>query len=300
MKPRKIAALLGTVVAVALPAGAQAAVLHDQANNFGFYFNPSDDYRPSQNQYDNQLADDFTVPPGQSWKLSQVDLVGTAPATGLVSIVNAWIYGTAGTLPGAQLFQQLGIAATNQPNYSVPLSGTPSLDPGVYWISVQQTDAFNMTPTWDWKTRTVQDGNPAAFRNPPGGFLSGQCRDWTKMQTCFPSAAVDLAWSVSGTASSLPVTFGAVKRHRNGTALLQVTVPAAGTLTLSGMGIKGSSAQVAARKAASTVTFKIKATGKAKKKLKAKGKVKVNPAITYTATGAAPTTTTEKVKLRKG
>ncbi len=101
-------------------------MLHDQSDHLGFYSNPSDDY-DGQDVLDNQSADDFTVPPGQRWQLTSLDLIG-ADVGAASRLVNAWIYGTAGTLPGAQLFQDLGVSAGNYPNYSVPLAGAPALD----------------------------------------------------------------------------------------------------------------------------------------------------------------------------
>jgi hypothetical protein len=297
---RKLGTVAALVLALALPAGAQAVVLHDQTDQLGFYSNPSDDYATSQDALDNQLADDFTVPPGQRWQISRIDLIGTDDGP-VPQVVNAWIYASAGTLPGAQRFQQLGIAATNYPNYVVPLSGAPGLDgPATYWISVQQTGAFYSVPTWAWRTRAVQDGNPAAFRNPGGGYVAGMCLDWTAQSTCFPSSAPDLAWSISGTNDSIPVTFGKLHRNaRNGTAVLTVTVAAAGTLELGGKGVKASSAQIAARTSATKVTLKIRTAGKAKKKLNASGKATVKAKVTYTASGASPATSTRKIKLTK-
>jgi hypothetical protein len=294
----KLVVLTGMMAALALPAGAHPKVLHDQRDQLGFFSAPSDDY-DGQDPLDNQLADDFTVPPGQSWHVTQADLIGSAAAS-VPSVVNAWIYGSAGTLPGAQLFNQSGITASNQGNYAVPLAGTPALGPGTYWLSIQQTGAFYATQTWAWQTRIPQDGNPAVFRNPNGGYVSGNCLDWTPQKTCFPSNDVDLGWSISGDASSLHVTFGKLKRAGNGTARLAVKLPAPGTLALSGKGVKGVSAQVAARKATASVTLKIRATGKAKKALSAKGRVTVKAKFTYTASGAEPTTTIKKVKLEKG
>jgi len=112
------------------------------------------------------------------------------------------------TIPGAELFHRAGVTATNQPNYAVPLTGSPALEPGTYWISVQQTASFYVSQTWAWNTRTLQEGNPAVFRNPGGGYVSGNCLNWTPQKTCFPSSGPELAWSISGTASSIPVTFG--------------------------------------------------------------------------------------------
>jgi hypothetical protein len=103
-------------------------------------------------------------------------------------------------------------------------------------------------------------------------------------------------------------SFGKLKRNtKRGTALLPVTVPGAGTLSLSGRGVAGqqastsraASARGRAVASASTVKLVVKGKGKKKKTLNETGKVKLNLAITYTPTGGEPSTRSMKVKLKK-
>ena len=94
---------------------------------------------------------------------------------------------------------------------------------------------------------------------------------------------------------------------KRGTAVLPVTVPGAGTLSLSGRGVAGQQASIsrAARAggravaSASTVKLVVKGKGKKKKTLNGTGKVKLNLAITYTPTGGDPSTQSMKVQLKK-
>jgi hypothetical protein len=292
-----------TAAAIAVPWSASAAVLYDQTSPAGTLDRNSNDYvSPSPpNNLDTQAADDFTVPPGQSWTISQADVIGRCSScSGLASVVNLWLYGTAGTLPGAELHSQPNSPASNQPNYSIPVTGGPALSPGTYWLSVQQTSAQFQIPSWYWRSRTAQSGNPAAFRN-PGGALDSQCTAWISMTDCFgPATDPDLLFKLSGTAASNPVTLGELKRNtKRGTAQLTVNVPGPGTLDVSG---KGAGAQVATSKSiaqAGDVKVSLRAKGKAKKKLQSKGTAKLKLAITYTATGATPNSIPAKVKLRK-
>jgi hypothetical protein len=92
-------------------------------------------------------------------------------------------------------------------------------------------------------------------------------------------------------------TIGAATRNKKkGTAQLPVTVPDAGTLALSGKGVKGSSAAAAQ---GGTINLVVKAKGKKAKKLKRKGKVKVNATVTYTPSGLPGNSQSAKVKLKK-
>jgi hypothetical protein len=103
-------------------------------------------------------------------------------------------------------------------------------------------------------------------------------------------------------------SFGKLGRNKKrGTAVLPVTVPGAGTLSLSGRGVAGQQAStsraVSARgkavASASTVKLLVKGKGKKRKKLNETGKVKLNLAITYTPTGGEASTQSLKVKLKK-
>ena len=103
-------------------------------------------------------------------------------------------------------------------------------------------------------------------------------------------------------------SFGRLERNKKrGTAVLPVTVPGAGTLSLSGRGVAGqqastsraASARGRAVASASTVKLLVKGKGKKKKTLNETGKVKLNLAITYSPTGGDPSTQSVKVKLKK-
>jgi hypothetical protein len=101
---------------------------------------------------------------------------------------------------------------------------------------------------------------------------------------------------------------GKLKRNKKrGTADLPVTVPGAGTLSLSGTGVasqqastsRAASAGGRAVASASTVKLVVKGKGKRKKTLNKTGKVKLNLTITYTPTGGDPSNQSLKVKLKK-
>jgi hypothetical protein len=91
-------------------------------------------------------------------------------------------------------------------------------------------------------------------------------------------------------------SFGKLKRNKKrGTAVLPVTVPGAGTLSLSGRGVAGQQASTSA----STVKLRVKGKGKKRERLNQTGKVKLNLAITYSPAGGEPSTRSIKVKLKK-
>jgi hypothetical protein len=241
-----------------------------------------------------RLADDFTVPAGQSWTLSQMDVIGVDNG-GPPPFVNFFIYANSGTLPGSELFRQSHVPASGYPNYSAPITGAPSLGPGTYWISMQEDGGGFMIPSWAWHGRLVQDGNQAVFTG--NSAWANGCHTFTPLQTCFSSSdGVDMSWKISGSAISQHVTFGKLTRLADGTARLAVNLPGPGIVTLGGKGVRGASDLVGAPK---FVTLRIKATGRARRSLNAHGKVTVKPYFGYSAPGATPSTTTRKIKLTK-
>jgi hypothetical protein len=190
-----------TTLFITAPATAQSAVLYDQTDSPATSASVSDDYT-DRNDLDEQIADDFTVPAGESWQISQIDVTGAFSTDGtLPPTVNVFLYANSGTLPGTQLFSQSG-PATGGPNYSIPVSGAPALIPGTYWVSVQQAGAAdNSLDIWYWGNRSTQSGNPAAYRNPGGGRVAS-CTDWGVKVTCLGGDPLpDQIFKLSGTST---------------------------------------------------------------------------------------------------
>jgi hypothetical protein len=95
-------------------------------------------------------------------------------------------------------------------------------------------------------------------------------------------------------------TIGAATRNKKkGTARLPVTVPEAGTLTVTGKGVKTRFTAASTSVAAGTSNVVIKPKGKTRKKLNSRGKAKVKLSITYTPTGLSANTQPSKLKLKK-
>jgi hypothetical protein len=91
-------------------------------------------------------------------------------------------------------------------------------------------------------------------------------------------------------------SFGKLKRNEErGTAILPVTVPGGGTLSLSGKGVVKQQASVSRR----TLKLLVKPKGKAKGKLSSSGKAKVKALVTFTPTGGPSVAQPKRVKLVK-
>ncbi len=194
-------------------------------------------------------------------------------------------------------------------------------------IPVDQGDLLGLTAVGDAEVGITVPGTPqnqlAQFGGgdiPPGQTGTATIA-WPNLR---PSVAATVESDADGdgfgddTQDKCPVdrttqalcqfSFGSLKRNtKRGTAVLPVTVPGAGTLSLSGRGVasqqastsRAASAGGRAVSSASTVKLVVKGKGKKKKTLNETGKVKLNLAITYTPAGGDPSTQSMKVKLKK-
>ena len=299
-----LTASVAAVTLFSVAGAARAFVLYDQTDHAGTNnadstapnFSPSNDF--GGGDFD-RTADDFTVPAGQAWSIDEVDASG-AYASSAQGVVNVYIYPDAAGKPGGDpLFSQTNIAAPGGPNYAVPLSGAPSLAAGTYWITVQQL--VGMEGYWSWTTRTVQSGGPARWF---GASMGCPSDSWSPRTECWPGTNPDQIFLLRGVNTSNSITLRKPKLNKKkGTAILFVTVPSAGELSLSG---KGAVAQRAARAVASKVVagpgvveLKVKAKGKSKRKLNRTGKAKLKVTVTFTPTAGNPTSEQAKVKLKK-
>ncbi|MDQ1541336.1 MAG: hypothetical protein QOH29_2062 [Actinomycetota bacterium] len=208
MRRISLAFMLSLAIGCLWAASAQAVVLKDQTSNIEFNGSIySDDFaRPTQPGPaipDYQVADDFTVPAGEAWTITQFQARGffndSAEQGPLPSALNVWIYADNGSgLPGAQLFFQANASAINAPDYDVTLSGVPKLQPGNYWISVQQPDAFAgncegpCETDWKWRLFQGTSGNHAVV-------MTSDCTAgvWVDV-SCAPSTFASTRATTSG------------------------------------------------------------------------------------------------------
>jgi hypothetical protein len=178
---------LTVALALVVPASASAATLYDQLDNAATsatdsYFYPS----PMENV---QAADDFTVPAGQVWQLTGAQTPGPSGTYQF----RLTLFADAGGSPGSQLFQT---QASNSGD-TLPISGTPQLQAGHYWISIQ---LMNLA-VWQWRNRSVQSGSPAMLQNPDASDYP-TCTTWKPRTQCPPASSTnpDQVFALSGDA----------------------------------------------------------------------------------------------------
>jgi hypothetical protein len=194
------------------PAGAHAVqmpsapkypqvILYDQYNNPGPNASSSQDFEAAFDPFDDELADDFIVPGGQSWSVESVDADGVYfNGLGPALSFNVRFYTNAGgNLPGTLVESRIGQSyVQGGSTFSITLSPAVNLAAGTYWVSVQCRMDFAAGGQWGWTDRTVQSNEGAAWQNPGGGF--GVCPTWTRKPICIPTTSgPDQVYRLNGT-----------------------------------------------------------------------------------------------------
>jgi Glycine rich protein len=139
---------------------------------------PSQVFEPANAAFDSQSADDFTIPSGGLWTITQVTANGIG--TGTPTSVNVFFYNNAANLPGTAIASFTNITTFTRVggNYTVTLPSSVSLGGGTYWMSFQVNMSFATGGQWFWGNFGAANvGNEYAFRNPGGGFAT-PCTNW--------------------------------------------------------------------------------------------------------------------------
>src|SRR5262245_59408012 len=85
-----------------------AVVLYDQYDNMGFSSFPSQDFETALDNFDAQGADDFIVPAGETWNITEVDVYGDYSAASAPSeSFHVFIYQDSAGLPGPVVYTAL-------------------------------------------------------------------------------------------------------------------------------------------------------------------------------------------------
>jgi hypothetical protein len=177
-------------------------VLYDQYDNLGTNATVSQNFEPGNVAFDSFTADDFVVPAGQTWQVTEVDVQGVYfNGPGPAASFNVFFYTDAATLPGTNVYTATGLAYSGNPNFVIPLTTSATLPPGTYWVSVQARMDFTPFGEFGWTDRTVQSNAGAAWQNPNGGFGTPCTPSWGRRgATCgIDNAVPDQVFRIVGT-----------------------------------------------------------------------------------------------------
>lgn len=182
--------------------GAIPNVLHDQMDHDAGSGVSSQEFEAAMNTYNSLAADDFTIPPGQTWTLTGVDAGGQYySGPGPAGAFNVYFFADEGGVPGPTAGSATGLAYADADNGSplIEFASPIVLSAGTYWIALQARQDFSPAGQWAWQYRAARSGNGPVWKNPGGGFGSG-CSYWQPLATCVAAASgVDLMFRLRGT-----------------------------------------------------------------------------------------------------
>jgi hypothetical protein len=152
--------------------------------------------------YADQAADDFVIPRGKKWTITEVDVTGAFfTGGGPPESENVFFYKNGNGTPGNPIkmgtYSGLNGSVTSG-DFSITLpNGGLTLKAGHYWLSVVANMQASCCGEWGWYANSVQHGNRAVWRNPLGGQSVG-CQTWDTIENCF-GFGPDLMFDLKGT-----------------------------------------------------------------------------------------------------
>ena len=172
--------------AAKMPGSAKAKLLYSQNSNYNGVALGSMNLTSTSSD-DNQVADDFVIPKGKVWTITEVDVSGLYyNGFGPANSENVLFYRSANGLPGKPIakgaYNNLQ-GSDGDGDFAITLPGRGlRLRPGHYWISVVANMDFDEAGDWGWDLSSTVHGDQAAWRNPGGGY--GFCRNWGTLENC--------------------------------------------------------------------------------------------------------------------
>jgi len=170
-----------TLLTVVTGTSTPVSTLYTQGTGTPPNGSPSQVFEPANAAFSSQGADDFTVPAGATWTVTQVTTSGINTASGVPTSVNVFFYANSGSnLPGAAIASYTNLASfvRTGANYVVTLPAPLNLTGGTYWMSFQVNMSFATSGQWFWGNfGTTNVGNQYAWQNPGGGFAT-PCTSW--------------------------------------------------------------------------------------------------------------------------
>lgn len=166
-------------------------ILYDQTNNPAPTPTPptpggvtSQDFEPELDSHDSFAADDFVVPAGQIWNITEMDVIGESsepPAP--PDSFHVFFYTDSAALPGTLVASRLANPYSGFGEFLITLTSPVTLPEGAYWVSVQAREDYSASGEWFWDNRLVISNFGAAWQNPGGGLEHG-CLIWGRKTTC--------------------------------------------------------------------------------------------------------------------
>jgi N-acetylneuraminic acid mutarotase len=166
-----------------------AVVLYDQYdNNTGTAFESN--FHADAPDVVDYMADDFAVPGGETWTITEVDAMGIQFGSGGATFNVQFYTNGASNLPDVLVYDtNNGTYTTNGTDWVITIPPA-ILTSGTYWVMVQGNGSNNPFNSWFWQGRSVQSNDTAAWQQ-PGNAYGRNCITWERKPICFSEVPDD-------------------------------------------------------------------------------------------------------------
>jgi hypothetical protein len=176
-------------------------VLYNQNSNDAGSGITSENFSDSSTSaYSDQGADDFVIPTGKTWRITEVDVTGVYfSGYGPAMSESVIFYKNKNGLPRRTVKNGtfMNLNGTGGPDFTIALPGKGlKLDAGHYWVSVVTNMYFLCCGSWAWEVNSRQNEDLSVWQNPNGGYDS--CRTWGTVKDCAGSGP-DFMFALRGT-----------------------------------------------------------------------------------------------------
>ncbi|HEY3779298.1 MAG TPA: hypothetical protein VGL35_14700 [Rhizomicrobium sp.] len=155
----------------------------------------------SSSTFDDQGVDDFVVPKGQTWTITEVDVTGQySQPPGPANSENVIFYRNKKGMPGKPVRNGTfdNLKGTGGPDFAIMLPGKGlKLEAGRYWVSVIANIDLPSEGLWYWEVTSRQHGRQGMWQNPRGGYDA--CRTWCTIES-LGATGPDFMFSLRGKA----------------------------------------------------------------------------------------------------
>jgi hypothetical protein len=159
-------------------------LLYGQSDNDNGQGIVAQNFETAFDAYDSEAADDFTVPAGKIWKVTEIHVDGTYfDGAGSADSFNVSFYASkTGALiqscPDASYYFD-----TQADLGSEYIRCAARLKKGRYFVAIQANMDFSAGGQWGWLTNDTVRQRPSLWRNPADGFQTG-CIEFEATATC--------------------------------------------------------------------------------------------------------------------
>ncbi len=179
-------------------------ILYDQTDNVGTTSITSQNFETANDAFDNAAADDFEVPAGFTWTVTDLNIPGVYfNGVGPVVSVDVNFYADSTGLPGASECAAAGVVPVSDTlgTFAINLPTACVLPAGAHWVSVIANMDLAVGGQWGWTERAVQSFTGSVWQNPANGFGS-DCTTWANRVGCGIGTDPDLLFALFGTANN--------------------------------------------------------------------------------------------------